>query len=115
MLITCNTWWWRERKDAGVCQPQPRGATDADPRALSVCERRESKSPFSFILRDPKNPSKTFLLSIIEVACAFRLAGRPGLHVVCEYAQTRVEAGARLARRHTFASEGRIVPQASST
>ena len=56
MLITCNTWWWRERKDAGVCQPQPRGATDADPRALSVCarvrEKREQK-PFYVSKRGP--------------------------------------------------------------
>ena len=80
-----------------------------------ACEQRESNSPFMFQKGAPKTPSKcSCCLSIIELACAFRLAGRPGRHVVCEYAQTRVEAGARLARRHTFASEGRIIPQASS-
>jgi hypothetical protein len=80
-----------------------------------ACEQRESNSPFMFQKGAPKTPSKcSCCLSIIELACAFRLAGRPGRHVVCEYAQTRVEAGERLARRHTFASEGCIIPQASS-
>jgi hypothetical protein len=71
MLNTCNTWWWRGREDAGVCQPLPRGATDADPSALRVCaracEQRENKSPFWFqkgAPTDPLNPLETFLLLI---------------------------------------------------
>jgi hypothetical protein len=89
-------------------------------RARSECVRaraskERAKALFGFKKGPLQTPSKrSCCLSIIELACAFRLAGRPGRHVVCEYAQTRVEAAARLARRHTFASEGRIIPQASS-